>query len=167
MKPRPSAGVTLVETAWTLGLVGMLATLGASRLDLSRTRLLRVEQELCASLHQAFVQARAQGSDVRVSLGGGGPETSSHIPVSIPQGVRWGRPPGVPLPPGMTEAPVASATGSSHVTITITPRRTATAGAWFLHDGTRALCLRLSGLGRLTVLRWRPEEHQWARVSGA
>ena len=118
--------------------------------------------ELRGALDQAFLLARAQGRDVRVSLGGPGGDVA---PVLLPGGVRWGLPAsGVPFPPRMDATVRAHLTGAAHPVITVTPRGTATGGAWFITDGRDALCVRLSGQGHLQVLRWRRSQRIWLEV---
>ena len=156
------SGHTLLETTLVLGLLGLLAGAGASALEPGGLRLAHLPLELRGTLDQAFLLARARGGEVRVALGGPGGDVA---PVALPHGVRWGLPvAGVPLPPGM-DAPVkAHLTGAAHPVITVTPRGTATASAWFLTDGRDALCVRLSGWGGLRVLRWRRSRRAWEQV---
>ncbi len=162
---RTQRGMTLVETSCALALTGILGSLGLSRLDFGPLKLNSVKNELQGSLHHAFVLARARGGDVTVALGLRDSQDPTLLPVNIPSGVSWGLPKSVPFPPGMAEAPVAAATGTAHRRITVTPRRTVTACAWFLNDGAHTLCLRLSGAGKLTTLRWRPSERRWIHES--
>lgn len=162
---RTQRGITLVETSWALALVGILGSIGMARLDDGPLKLNTLRQELQGSLHQAFTLARARGGDVTVALGHRDHQDPALLPVPLPRGVQWGRPQAVPLPNGMDAAPVASSTGASHARITVTPRRTVTAGAWFFHTKSHALCLRLAGNGKLTTLRWRPSERRWTTES--
>jgi hypothetical protein len=153
------AGHTLLEATLVLGLMGILSCLGAATLDLRGPALALLPLELRGALDQAFLLARARGSDVRVALGGPGGDVA---PVILPRGVRWGLPgPSVPIPDGMDPPRRAHRTGAAHPILTVTPRGTATASAWFLTDGRDALCMRLSGEGQLHLLRWRWERRAW------
>lgn len=160
---RPTCtGFTAFETLVTLGVAGVLSLAGLASIDLRGVELSVAQQELRGCLDQAFVQARAQGRNITVvpATEGGGPGI---IPVHLPRRVAWGKPAAVPLPPGMDAPKVAGTTGEAHPRITVTPRRTVTASAWFLNDGRDALCFRLSGQGRLTVLRYRAANRRWHR----
>ena len=158
----PMAGITLVETSVTLGVVSLLFILGVSAMDFGRGMALTgFQEELQGSLHQAFHLARAKGSNVTVALGS--PAAQDIIPLQLPKGVMWGKPDRIPLPPGMDPTVKAASTGEAHARITVTPRHTATASAWFVNDGRDALCMRLSGQGRLQLLRWRASRQAWTR----
>jgi len=157
-----ASGFTLAESSLTLGIVGLLGALGLGSLDLGGNLALSGFQvELRGCLEQAFHLARARGSDVAVVLNS--PAAQDVVPLQLPRGVRWGSLPGIPLPPGMDETVKAARTGLAHARITVTPRRTATASAWFLNDGRDVLCMRLSGHGRLQLLRWRSGCRAWTR----
>jgi hypothetical protein len=156
------AGHTLFETTLVLGLAGALACAGAMVLAPGGAMLTFLPVELRGALDQAFLLARARGRDLRVSLGGPGGEV---LPVPLPRGVRWGLPAsGIPIPPGMDAPMKAHLTGAAHPVLTVTPRGTATASAWFLTDGRDALCLRLSGQGGVQFLRWRRARRAWVPV---
>ncbi len=156
-------GITLVETSVVMGIVGLLTAVGISAVGSPQMDLTCVQQDLPAAVMQAMHLARARGRNVTVALGK--PELGPDIlPVNIPARVKWGKPSHVPLPKGMAAPVIAGSTGEAHARITITPRRTATATAWFLHDGTDALCMRLSGTGHLQLLRWRNSTKKWTRV---
>ncbi len=160
---RAQKGITLVETSVVMGIVGLLTVIGISAVGSPQMDLTCVQQDLPAAVMQAMHLARARGRNVTVALGK--PELGPDIlPVNIPARVKWGKPSHVPLPKGMAAPVVAGSTGEAHARITITPRRTATATAWFLHDGTDALCMRLSGTGHLQLLRWRNSSKKWTRV---
>jgi len=162
MKPPTAAGFTLAETSITVGIVGALMLGGLSTLDMGGSLALTGFQvELRGCLDQAFILARARGSNVTVALNT--PATQDVLPLQVPRGVYWGKPPEVPLPPGMDPTIKASQTGLAHARITVTPRRTATASAWFLHDRRDVLCMRLSGTGRVQLLRWRASQKKWTR----
>ncbi len=162
---RPAGqGFTLLETVVTLGIAGVLTLAGLATVDLrGGVDLAMAQQELRGCLDQAFVLARASGRNVTlVPAGeGGGPGV---IPVLLPRQVKWGKPAAIPLPPGMDAPKGADRTGEAHRRITVTPRRTVTASAWFLNNGTDALCFRLNGHGRLQVLRFRAAQHRWERM---
>lgn len=143
-----------------LGIVGTLAALGMSTVNLHSHELTAVQQEFQASLHEAFHLAWAQGKNVVVALGD--PKTPGIIPVRLPPHVRWGKPADVPAPPGMAEPKRAGTTGFAHARITVTPRHTATASAWFVTDGKDVVCMRVSGNGHIQVLRWHRSRKKWS-----
>ncbi len=150
-------GFSLLETTLAMGLMGILGAAGGA--SLPGPGLAFVPGEMRGALDQAFLLARARGREVRVALGAEGGEIP---PVRLPRGVRWGLPgAAIPLPRDM-DAPVrAHVTGASHPFIVVSPRGTVTAAAWFVTDGRDALCLRLSGQGRIRLLRWRRELQAW------
>jgi hypothetical protein len=151
-----------VETALVLAIVGLLALVGLARLDLGGAALGHLQGELRGCLEEGLLRARAQGGPCRVALQA---PAGDLPPLVLPRGVRWGLPAtGVPLPPGMGRTVQAHRTGQAHAVVTLTPRPTAMASAWFLTDGADALCLRLSGHGRLHLLRWRHREQRWRRL---
>ena len=155
-------GFSLVETTVALAVLGLLASVGAAGLGTARLGLGLLPLELKGALDQAGLLARARGVPVRVALGGPGGEVA---PVVLPRGVRWGLPRGaVAMPPGMEDPVRVHLTGQAHPVISVTPWGTATASAWFVTDGQDALCLRLSGLGRLQILRWRQARQTWVRL---
>lgn len=160
---RCSRGFSITELCVCLGLVGTLGGFGVSALSISGPGLASVQQDLDGALHQAFHQAWAQGRDVQVALGAKS-ASSDVLPVTMPRGVRWGKPASVPLPPGMDKPVVADKTGEAHGRITVTPRHTATATLWFLTDGRDVLCLRLNGHGQRQMLHWRAADRAWRRV---
>nr|WP_320133680.1 hypothetical protein [uncultured Holophaga sp.] len=162
MRCGSASGFTLMESSLTLGIMGMLSLAGMSALDLGRGLALSGFQvELRGSLQEAFLRARASGRNVTVALGS--PKAQDIIPLQLPQGVRWGLPAGIPMPPGMDPTVKATQTGEAHARITVTPRHTATASAWFLSDGRDALCMRLSGQGQLQMWRWIATRGSWTR----
>lgn len=160
---RGTRGFTLVETSVALGIVGLLSLAGLSLSQPIRMDLSALQAELPGTIHQAKVLARASGRNVTVALGR--PEQAPDVlPVRMSARVKWGKPAHVPLPKGMSDPVVADVSGESHGRVTLTPRHTATAATWFLNDGTDVLCMRLSGQGRLHLLRWRAERKAWGRV---
>lgn len=152
-----ASGHSLVELLATLAILGLLAGAGAW---LARPRLLgAVAGDLRMAVDQAFLVAHARGEPVRVVLAGPGGDLP---PLALPGGVAWGLPArGLPLPPGMVQPVRAHRTGAAHPAVAVTPAGAATASAWFLHDGRDALCLRLSGQGGVSLLRWREARRRW------
>jgi len=166
MNKRLPDGQTLVELVLALGMAGVVSGLAGMVLPCGSPALAAVQGELRASVEQAFHLARARGRPVRLALEAPAPEggDTGPRPLILPRGVRWGLPPEVPLPPDMKDTLRARHTGSAHPCITVTPWRTATATAWFLTDGRDAVCLRLEGHGRITLLRWRHRPGRWERA---
>lgn len=154
-------GMSLIELVTATGIAGALAVgaLGTARFQ--GPALTVAGQEIQGSLDQAFTQARASGQPVEVSASS--TKDIGHLPVSLPRSLHWGLPAGVPLPPHMDATTRAAATGEAHVTITVTPRHTATATVWFLNDGEDALCLRVNDRGRTNLLRWHADRRRWTR----
>ena len=163
---RRCGGHSLAEVLVVLAILGGLAALGGLGRPPGNPALAAVQGELRASVEQAFHLARARGRPVRLALEAPAPEggDTGPRPLILPRGVRWGLPPEVPLPPDMKDTLRARHTGSAHPCITVTPWRTATATAWFLTDGRDAVCLRLEGHGRITLLRWRHRPGRWERA---
>lgn len=154
-------GMSLIELLAATGIAGALGlgALGASRLQ--GPALTVAGREIQGSLDQAFTLARNSGQPVIVSA-----STTKHIghlPVALPRSLHWGLPEGIPLPPRMDPTVRAAATGEAHEAITVTPRHTATATVWFLHDGHEALCLRVNNHGHATLLRWHSSRKRWGR----
>ncbi|MCE1229682.1 MAG: hypothetical protein LWX11_09400 [Firmicutes bacterium] len=152
-----------METSVALGIVGLLSALGVGLACPTGAELAGLQVELPGAIHQAKVLARASGHNVIVALGDPtkGPDV---LPVHLPSKVKWGKPAHIPLPKGMADPKVADDTGEAHAKVTLTPRNTATATTWFLNDGREALCMRLSGQGRLQLLRWRKDQKTWVKV---
>jgi hypothetical protein len=146
-----------------MGITAILGVVGMLQLDSGSLELSAAHQEVRGSLEQAFSLARARGSNVTVALGRAG-AAAEHLPVQLGRKVKLGKPAHIPLPPGMEAPSVAAQTGEAHALMTVTPRHTALAGAWFLNNGRDALCMRLSGQGRLTVLRYRASQKKWTRA---
>jgi len=159
---KQSNGFSLAETSVVLGILGILAVAGTACIDFGSVELAVAQEDLRGGIQQAFHLARAKGQDVIVTLGD--PGTPGILPVNLPKKVKWGKPDNIPVPPGMDEPKKAGSTGEAHPKITITPRHTATASAWFVNDGREALCMRLSGKGHLQMLRWRRSTRRWSLV---
>jgi hypothetical protein len=153
-------GYSTPEAVVAMGIVGILSAVGLATIDFGSQDLSAVQQEFHGSLHQAFHLAWAQGKDVIVTLGD--PKTPGIVPVRLPPRVKWGLPAFIPTPPGMARPKVATTTGMAHPRITVTPRHTATASAWFVNDGREALCMRVSGRGHIQVLRWKRSTKKWS-----
>lgn len=166
-----SRGFSLVELVLALGLATLLGVLGVAFRPQGSPGLAAAAGELRAAVEQAFLLARARDRSVRVALGGHGPACrDGHrgcgevLALTLPPGVRWGLPGDVPLPPGMEATRRAQHTGQAHPCLTVSPGRSAEAGAWFLTDGRDAVCLRLSPFGELSLLRWSRRTRQWRRA---
>lgn len=158
---RPSQrGTSLLELTVAMGISGILSIVGLSQWDMGHIELAAAQNELTASLDQAFVLARARGTNVTIGLASG--KDANNLPIHLCRKVKWGKPANIPLPPGMDDPVKATATGEAHATITVTPRHTATASCWFLNDGKDALCMRLSNHGHVRMLRWRAATRRWA-----
>lgn len=160
---RRSSGFTLVETSCVLGIVGLLAAVGAGLSRPPALALAAVQSDLDGALHQARHLARVRGATVRVSLGqaDGAGEV---LGLRLPRQVRWGKPERVPLPKGMADPVKADETGQAHHIISFSPRGTATATTWFLSEGDEVLCVRMNGQARWRMLRWRPARGVWQGV---
>lgn len=156
-------GSSLLELTLAMAVAAILAAAGALCWDTGGMDLTAAHREIRGSLDQAFSLARARGSNVTVALGQAS-GAGEHLRVRLSRRVKWGKPAHIPLPPGMEEPLVAARTGEAHRVLTVTPRMTALASTWFLNDGREALCMRLSGQGRLQVLRWRHDRRAWVRA---
>lgn len=156
-------GASLLELTLAMALMTALGGLGMALWDTGGLELTAAHREIRGSLDQAFSLARARGTNVTVALGQA-PGTGEHLTVRLGRKVRWGKPTHIPLPPDMDPPTAAVLTGEAHPRLTVTPRLTALASTWFLHDGEEALCMRLSGHGRLQVLRWRKDRQKWVRA---
>ena len=157
------AGASLLELTVALGVAAVLAAVVPLCWDGHTTELVAAHDEIVGSLDQAFTLARARGSNVKVALGqatGAG----EHLLVQLGPHIKWGKPAHIPLPADMDGDPLAARTGESHPVITVTPRRTTLASAWFLNNGAEALCMRLNGHGHFYVLRWHNDSKKWTRV---
>jgi hypothetical protein len=112
--------------------------------------------ELCRSIHLAFRLAATHRRAVVLEPCRAASE--GRIAVHLPQGVCWGRPEEVPLPPSLVDSGWVG--GAPHP-ITVMPQRRALANVWFLHHGREALCLRLDLSGSIVLLRYRPWLGAW------
>ena len=156
-----SLGFSLVEITLTLGITGILGGVGLGSLDLGHQDLSAAQVELKANVQQAMSLARARGSQVTVGFRiPAGPDV---LPVKVSNRICWGKPAHIPLPKGMADPVKADSTGESHTRIVVSPRNTMTASCYFVNDGKEAVCLRLSGLGHLQVLRWKADAKRWVR----
>ena len=118
---------------------------------------LRIAQvELRRSLHLAFRLASLHQRTV--VLEPCRQATEGRISVRLPEGVRWGRPAAIPLPPSLEDSGWLG--GDPHP-ITVMPQCRASANVWFLHHGREALCLRLELSGSVELLRYRPLLGAW------
>ena len=118
--------------------------LRAAQLELRRSLNLAFR---LASLHRRAVvlEPRRQASEGRIA-------------VHLPEGVRWGRPATIPLPPSLLNS---GWRGGHPKPITVMPQQRASANVWFLHHGRQALCLRLDLSGAVELLRYRPLLGAW------
>jgi hypothetical protein len=114
------------------------------------------QTELRRSLHLAFRLASTHHR--AVVLEPCRQATEGRIAVKLPEGVRWGRPATVPLPPSLANS---GWRGTRPRPITVMPERRASANVWFLHHGKQALCLRLDLSGTVELLRYRPLLRAW------
>jgi len=114
------------------------------------------QAELRRSLHLAFRLAATHRRAVVLEPCRRAMEGS--VAVRLPDGVRWGRPKTVPLPPSLSGS---GWRGGRPRPITVMPERRAAANVWFLHHGREALCLRLDLHGSIELLRYRPLLGAW------
>ncbi|WP_285577729.1 hypothetical protein [Geothrix limicola] len=118
--------------------------LRAAQTELHRS--LRLAFDLATTHHRTVVlDPCRKASEGRISL-------------RLPEGVRWGRPAAVPLPPSLADS---GWRGGRPRPITVMPHRRAAANVWFLHHGRQALCLRLDLTGSVELLRYRPLLGTW------
>jgi hypothetical protein len=118
------------------------------------------QAELHRSLHLAFRLASIHHRTVVLEPCSRAAE--GRIAVRLPEGVRWGRPPAVPLPPSLVDS---GWLGEDPHPITVMPQRRASANVWFLHHGREALCLRLALSGSVELLRYQPRLEAWIPCS--
>ena len=154
-------GFSLPEMLVVTGIAGVLGLGALGLADLEGPDLTAAQVELKGSLDQAFNLAYQSGQNVVVSMSQ--QRDIGHVPVHLSPRVHWGKPTAVPMPPGV-EAPKAAAQGESQKRITVTPRHTALATAWFLHDGHDTLCVRVNGQGRVLMMRWCDKRKSWRKV---
>jgi hypothetical protein len=114
------------------------------------------QAELRRSLHLAFGLATTHHRAVVLEPYRQARE--GQIAVNLPEGVRWGRPATIPLPPVLVDT---GWRGGRPRPITVMPQRRASANVWFLHHGRQALCLRLDLSGAVELLRYRPLLRAW------
>ena len=112
--------------------------------------------ELQRSLHLAFGLASTHHR--AVVLEPCRKATEGRISVKLPEGVRWGCPAAIPLPPSLEDS---GWRGGRPRPITVMPQRRASANVWFLHHGREALCFRLDLSGSVELLRYRPWLGTW------
>ncbi|WP_243323462.1 hypothetical protein [Geothrix sp. SG200] len=160
---RSQQGTSLLDVTVSMAVAAAMTVVCLAQWDTGSAELAVAHHEIRGSLEQAFSLARARGSNVTVALGRAG-GAGEHLRVELPRGIRWGKPRAIPLPPDMDPPSVATLTGEAHPILTVTPRHTALASTWFLNDGQEALCMRLSGQGKLQVLRWRQDRRKWVRA---
>jgi hypothetical protein len=84
--------------------------------------------------------------------------TEGCLALRLPEGVRWGRPLSIPLPPSLADSGWRDGRPRP---ITVMPQCRASANVWFLHHGRQALCLRLDLSGTVELLRYRPLLRAW------
>lgn len=156
-------GTSLLDLTVSMAVAAVMTAVCLAQWDPGSAELAVAQSEIRGSLEQAFSLARARGSNVTVALGQAS-GAGGHLPVQLPRKIRWGKPAAIPLPPDMDPPAVATLTGEAHPILTVTPRHTALASTWFLNDGREALCMRLSGRGKLQVLRWRRDRMKWVRA---
>jgi hypothetical protein len=114
------------------------------------------QAELRRSLHLAFRLASVHRRTV--VLEPFQQATEGSLALRLPEGVRWGRPLSIPLPPSLADSGWRDGRPRP---ITILPQRRASANVWFLHHGRQALCLRLDLSGAVELLRYRPLLRAW------
>lgn len=156
-------GTSLLDLTVSMAVAAIMTAVCLAPWDPGSAELSVAHSEIRGSLEQAFSLARARGTNVTVALGQAS-GAGGHLPVQLSRRIKWGKPADIPLPPGMDAPTTADHTGEAHPILTVTPRHTALASTWFLNDGREALCMRLSGQGKLQVLRWRRDRQKWVRV---
>ena len=114
------------------------------------------QAELCRSLQLAFRLASLHRRVV--VLAPFDQATEGRLALRLPEGVRWGRPAAIPLPPSLADSGWRDGCPRP---ITVLPQRRASANVWFLHHGRQALCLRLDLSGAVELLRYRPLLRAW------
>lgn len=114
------------------------------------------QSELHRAIHLAFGLASAHRQTVVVEPSRN--PAKGQIAVRLPEGVRWGCPAAVPLPPSLSGS---GWRGGRPRPITVMPQHRAAANVWFLHHGRQTLCLRLDLSGAVELLRYRPLLGTW------
>lgn len=115
------------------------------------------QQELRRNLHLAFNLATTHRCAVCVAPGAG----PGHLALRLPEGVRWGRPASVPLPPDLAGSGWRPGRPRP---LTLLPHRRAATNVWFLHHEREALCLRLGLGGQVAFHRYRPRLGVWTEA---
>ncbi len=140
----PTFIAQLTRTLTTFLPAPLSPPLRAAQLELRRSLNLAFR---LASLHRRAVvlEPRRQASEGRIA-------------VHLPEGVCWGRPATIPLPPCLLNS---GWRGGRPKPITVMPQQRASANVWFLHHGRQALCLRLDLSGAVELLRYRPLLRAW------
>lgn len=156
-------GTTLLGLTVAMSVAAILMAVAPLCWDSKTTELVAAHDEIVGSLDQAFSLARARGTNVKVALGKSS-GAGEHLLVQVGPHIKWGKPAHIPVPADMDADTLAAQSGESHPVITVTPRRTTLASAWFLNNGKEALCMRLNGHGHFYVLRWRSNTKKWVRV---
>lgn len=115
------------------------------------------QRELRRHLQLASRLATAHRRAVCVAL----EAAPGHLALRLPEGVGWGRPASIPLPPELAGSGWSPGRPRP---LTLLPHRRATANVWFLHHGREALCLRLGLGGQVAFLRYRPRLGAWTEA---
>ena len=156
-------GTSLLDVTVSMAVAAVMTGVCLAQWDTGSAELAVAHHEIRGGLEQAFSLARARGTNVTVALGQAS-GAGEHLRVQLSRRIKWGKPADIPLPPDMDTPVAAARAGEAHPILTVTPRHTALASAWFLNDGREALCMRLSGQGKLQVLRWRRDRRKWVRA---
>lgn len=115
--------------------------------------------ELRRSLHLAFRLATTHHRPVHLAPT---PQPGrGRLTLRLPEGVQWGRPEAIPLPPALRGSGWKAGQPRP---LTLLPGHRAAANVWFLHHGGEALCLRLGLVGQVELLRYLPRLGAWRRA---
>ena len=118
----------------------------------------RTEKECLEALKLEEAMRQVDAKTSKVVLEPFQQGTEGRVALHLPEGVRWGRPLTIPLPPSLAD----SGWRDGHPRpISVMPQRRALANVWFLHHGRQALCLRLDLSGAVELLRYRPLLGAW------